>query len=177
MKTYRWMIAVALLGAACADAGDAEVDATAADTVTEDAAETTDARDADVVDEAATDDELLNPNDASARDLRAAGLSDAAAAAITAGRPFDDMLAVDAALAATLDEASREDAYREIWIPIDLNDASREEILLIPGVGDRMAGEFEEYRPYEAMAEFRREIGKYVDEAEVQRLARYVTLE
>ncbi len=37
-----------------------------------------------------------------------------------------------------------------------------------------MLHEFEEYRPYEAMSKFRREIGKYVDANEVERLARYV---
>jgi len=119
---------------------------------------------------------LLDINESSDADLRAAGISDAAAAALATGRPFDDMLAVDAALANVLDEAGRESLYRIAWIPIDLNSASREEILLIPGVGERMAREFEEYRPYTAMAQFRREIGKYVDEAEVERLAQYVTI-
>ena len=41
-------------------------------------------------------------------------------------------------------------------------------------MGDRMHHEFEEYRPYSAMAEFRREMGKYVDDGEVDRLSRYV---
>ena len=49
-------------------------------------------------------------------------------------------------------------------------------ILMVPGVGDRMAHEFEEYRPYQNIEQFRREIGKYVDEDEVARLERYVTL-
>lgn len=87
------------------------------------------------------------------------------------------LLAVDAALAGGPDEAAREAAYREMWIRMDPSAASREEILPIPDVGARMAGEFEEYLPYRAVAEFRREIGKYVDEAEVERLAQYVTLE
>lgn len=119
---------------------------------------------------------LLDINETSDADLRAAGISDAAAAVLATERPFDDMLAVDAALANVLDEAGRESLYRVAWIPIDLNSASREEILLIPGVGDRMVREFEEYRPYTAMAQFRREIGKYVDDAEVERLAQYVTI-
>lgn len=176
MKTRSWLVVVALLAAAaCADADtDTETDTGAA---TDTVAEAMDGPVVDATTEAAVDAGLLNPNDASADELRAAGLSDAAVAALMAGRPFADMLAVDAALAGTLDEAAREAAYRLIWIPIDLNEASREEILLIPGVGDRMAGEFEEYRPYEAMAEFRVEIGKYVDDAEVERLAQYVTLE
>ena len=125
---------------------------------------------------AAMADGLLNPNEATPADLRTAGISDAAVAALAGERPFADMLEVDAALEGVLDPAAREDAYRVMWIPLDLNTATREEMLLIPGVGDRMAGEFEEYRPYGEMAEFRREIGKYVDDEEVERLAGYVTI-
>ena len=40
-----------------------------------------------------------------------------------------------------------------------------------------MAHEFEEYRPYKSMAQWRREIGKYVDDDELARLERYVFLE
>jgi hypothetical protein len=40
-----------------------------------------------------------------------------------------------------------------------------------------MAHEFEEYRPYANIEQFRREIGKYVDEKEVARLEQYVTLD
>jgi len=39
-----------------------------------------------------------------------------------------------------------------------------------------MQHEFEEYRPYKSMDQFRREIGKYVDKAEVARLEQYVTI-
>jgi hypothetical protein len=39
-----------------------------------------------------------------------------------------------------------------------------------------MHHEFEEYRPYTSIERFRREIGKYVDSAEVARLERYVTI-
>lgn len=63
-----------------------------------------------------------------------------------------------------------------VFVPVNLNTASKEEILAIPGVGDKMLHEFEEYRPYESMEQFRREIGKYVDDNELERLARYVTL-
>jgi DNA uptake protein ComE-like DNA-binding protein len=121
--------------------------------------------------------ELLNPETASrAQLLTVAGIDEALADALMAGRPFDDMRAVDAVLAGSLDEAQREEVYRHLWKPLDLNSASAEEILLIPDVGERMRHEFEEYRPYRAMAEFRREMAKYVDDAEVERLARYVTI-
>jgi DNA uptake protein ComE-like DNA-binding protein len=59
---------------------------------------------------------------------------------------------------------------------MDLNTASSEDMLTIPGVGDRMVHEFEEYRPYVDMAQFRREIGKYVDDNEVARLERYFVI-
>ncbi len=41
----------------------------------------------------------------------------------------------------------------------------------------KMVHEFEEYRPYSSMEQFRREIGKYVDDDEVARLESYVTLD
>ena len=81
-------------------------------------------------------------------------------------------------LHAVVERHAQEDAfepiYRAMWLPIDLNDVSDEEILLIPGVGNRMLHEFEEYRPYVALLQFEREIGKYVDDAELARLAQYV---
>ena len=49
--------------------------------------------------------------------------------------------------------------------------------MTIPGMTSRMVHEFEEYRPYTSMEQFRREIGKYVDAKEVARLESYVTLE
>jgi DNA uptake protein ComE-like DNA-binding protein len=63
-----------------------------------------------------------------------------------------------------------------VFVPIELNTATDEEILSIPGVGDRMLHEFKEYRPYKSMEQFNREIGKYVDDDELARLARYVYL-
>ena len=72
------------------------------------------------------------------------------------------------------EEVARLEQY--VFVPLDLNSASSEDMLTIPGVGDRMLHEFEEYRPYVNMAQFRREIGKYVDDAEVERLAQYVTI-
>ena len=63
-----------------------------------------------------------------------------------------------------------------MFIPIDINKATPQEIELIPGVGPKMRHEFEEYRPWTSIGQFRREIGKYVDSTEVARLERYITL-
>ncbi|HEU4630337.1 MAG TPA: hypothetical protein VFS08_11375 [Gemmatimonadaceae bacterium] len=125
---------------------------------------------------AATDGALLDPNEATREQLVAIpGMTEAAADSLIAGRPYANMLEVNRALAA-LDSSTRATIYTRLWKPLDLNTASGEEILLIPGVGPRMRHEFEEYRPYTAIAQFRREIGKYVDDEEVARLERYVTI-
>lgn len=50
---------------------------------------------------------------------------------------------------------------------LDLNSATEEELETVPGAGERMVHEFLEYRPYDSIEQFRREIGKYVDEATV----------
>jgi DNA uptake protein ComE-like DNA-binding protein len=120
---------------------------------------------------------LVDPNSATREQFTAAGLDSAAATAVIAGRPYADMLAVDKVLATrNLTPEQRKAVYAKIWKPIDLNKATAEEILLIPGVGRRMRHEFEEYRPYTSMEQFRREIGKYVDKTELARLEQYVSV-
>ena len=58
---------------------------------------------------------------------------------------------------------------------VNLNTASGDEfIAAIPGLGNRMVREFLEYRPYLSIQQFRREIGKYVDEAQVAAYESYV---
>lgn len=122
--------------------------------------------------ERAASGEVLDASTATTEQLVAAGLSRETADRIVAGQPYDSVVNLNAALPA--DEASH--ALKIVFVPVNLNSASREEIALIPGMTDRMIVEFLEYRPYEDMAEFDREIGKYVDETEVERFRRYVTL-
>ncbi|HEX6042158.1 hypothetical protein [Longimicrobium sp.] len=120
---------------------------------------------------------FLDPNTATAEQLLTVpGFDQALADAVIAGRPYADMTAVNKVLSTRLNEDGLKQAYTRLWKPLNLNTASREEILLVPGVGARMAHEFEEYRPYRNIEQFRREIGKYVDDAEVARLERYVTI-
>lgn len=94
--------------------------------------------------------------------------------AIESGRPYTSALQLDAVLSQFMDEEQRKKAYGQVFRQINLNTSSREELMLIPGLSRRMAHEFEEYRPYTSLEQFRREIGKYVDEAEVARLEQYV---
>jgi len=58
---------------------------------------------------------------------------------------------------------------------LNLNTATGEELLAtIPNFSNRMVREFEEYRPYVSITQFRREIGKYVDEAQIAEYEKYV---
>ena len=99
----------------------------------------------------------------------------ARAKAVVAARPFATVRALDTALGAQgLTAEQRKELYARLFVPINLNAATKEEILLIPGVGNRMLHEFEEYRPYQSLAVFHREIDKYVDDAELARLEQYV---
>ena len=118
---------------------------------------------------------LVNPNLASKQELQALPNVDAGTAqAIIDGRPYLSAADLDAALAGAMDDGQREALYAKLFRPINLNNASEAEILLIPAMSKKMAHEFEEYRPYTSMEQFRREIGKYVDEEEVARLEQYV---
>lgn len=120
---------------------------------------------------------LLDPEQATPEQLAALpAMTPELVDSVIARRPFASMLALDSVLARSLDETQRDTVYTRLWKPLDLNTASPAEIELIPGVGPRMRREFEEYRPWTDLAHFRREIGKYVDEAEVARLERYVTI-
>ena len=118
---------------------------------------------------------LLNANLAGAEELAALpGIDEGTAKAIVEGRPYLSATELDAALGGSLDAGQRQALYGAMFRPIDLNNASEAEIMLIPGMSKKMAHEFEEYRPYASMEQFRREIGKYVDDAEVARLEQYV---
>lgn len=120
---------------------------------------------------------MVDPNGATSEQLVAAGLDSASATAIVAGRPYADMTAVDRVLSGrNMTAEQRRAVYAKVWKPIDLNNATDQEILLIPGIGNRMLREFKEYRPYTSIAQFRREMGKYVDDAEVARLEKYVSI-
>ncbi len=122
-----------------------------------------------------TNNSVLNPNQVGEEELLALPhMTEALAASLMNERPFLSMLDVDAIVSKSLDEDQRNAIYARLFLPINLNTASREEILLVPGVGRRMAHEFEEYRPYKALAQFRREMGKYVDDDEVARMEQFV---
>lgn len=125
------------------------------------------------VEESETDETgaVLNANLATEEDLKGIGLSDEMVAQIMDKRPFIQMNDLDALMGG---EENKEELYKKVFVPFNLNTTAEADFKMIPGVGDRMAHEFEEYRPYTSIAQFRKEIGKYVDEEEVARYENYV---
>jgi DNA uptake protein ComE-like DNA-binding protein len=94
---------------------------------------------------------------------------------ILAKRPFGSITELHAVLTGSgLSGEQTADLYAKAFVHVNLNTASEQEIQLIPRVGGRMAHEFEEYRPWRSWAQFDKEIGKYVEKGEVERLKRYV---
>jgi DNA uptake protein ComE-like DNA-binding protein len=89
-------------------------------------------------------------------------------------RPFPSITELDALLSKSLSRQQLTELYGRLFIHLNLNTATREQILLIPNTGPRMAHEFEEYRPYKTLSQFHREIDKYVDDKELARLEQYV---
>ena len=135
--------------------------------------ETSEVEDKTVEVEETTVSTVVNPNLATAEDLAGIGLEMETINTIVENRPYLTMNDFDS-LFADLGAADKEDLYRKVFVPFNLNTTAEEDFKLIPGVGDRMAHEFEEYRPYLKLDQFRREIGKYVDETEVARYEQYV---
>ena len=118
---------------------------------------------------------ITEPNIADEKELmKLPNLNPALVKGIVERRPFANMTELHKFLSPSLDSKQLNELYTKMFLPINLNTASREEIMLIPGMGNRMVREFLEYRPYTAIAQFRKEIGKYVDDKEVARLEQYV---
>lgn len=118
---------------------------------------------------------VLNPNTAEAAEMAALpGMGNTLADNIVAARPLSNNGSLDELLGSDLNQEEKALIREKLFLPINLNSASDEEIMLVPGMSGKMAHEFDEYRPYDSLDQFRREMGKYVDEDEVARFEQYV---
>ena len=118
---------------------------------------------------------LINANTATEAQIASVPGLAPLAATIIAKRPYANPTALDAVLAeGKIAPDQRKLIYTRFWAPLNLNTATMEDIMLIPGMSARMANEFREYRPYKSIGQFRYEIGKYVSKADVARLEQYV---
>ena len=89
-------------------------------------------------------------------------------------RPFNSITDLNAYLLSQgLKQEQAMEFYTKAFVHINLNTASRDEILLVPGAGNRMAREFAEYRPWKTWAQFDKEISKYVGQEATDKLKQY----
>lgn len=123
---------------------------------------------------------LIDPNTATEAELKSVpGLSSANVSAIIANRPYVTPSALHAVISDGLSEGDQHSIYQAMFIQVGLNGGAEADFKLIPSSmsARKLAHEFEEYRPYESMDQFRREMAKYVSDEEVAYLTRYVTLD
>jgi DNA uptake protein ComE-like DNA-binding protein len=119
---------------------------------------------------------LLDLNTAAEKELGGLpGMTPATVKGVLERRPFGSIIELNTfLLEQKLRPEQTTEIYRKAFIHVNLNTATREEILLIPGAGNRMAREFAEYRPWRTWAQFDKEISKYVGQTETDRLKQYV---
>src|SRR5262249_11121142 len=119
---------------------------------------------------------LADLNAATDSELRALPhMTAAAVKGLVERRPFKSVVDVNKVLQEQkLTGDQIREFYRSAFVKINLNTGSREEFMLIPGVGSRMAAELAEYRPWKTWTQFDKEIGKYVGQQETDRIKQYV---
>lgn len=118
---------------------------------------------------------VMDANTMTEAELAAApNITPAIAKAIVAKRPFKSITELNTLLLAQgLTQEQAMAAYGKAFVHINLNTATADEILLVPGAGRRMTREFAEYRPWKTWSQFDREIGKYVGPEATARLAQF----
>ncbi|MEO0365935.1 MAG: hypothetical protein AAF265_10615 [Pseudomonadota bacterium] len=123
---------------------------------------------------------LIDPNTVDATALAAIpGMSADAVQALLDARPLQTPSELDAVIGSGLTDEQRSAIYKVLFIPVDLNNGDLSDYELIPSSlsPGKLAHEFEEYRPYETMEDFTREMSKYVSDEEVAYLTRFVTID
>ena len=119
--------------------------------------------------------QLVNPDLASEKELLALPhMNSAIVKSIIEHRPFLTMSDLNSLLAKSLSKEQLAELYGKLFVHLNLNTATQNEIALIPAIASRVVREVQDRRPYKTMAQFRQEIGKQVDQKEVARLEQYV---
>ena len=118
---------------------------------------------------------VVDANTASEADLaKMPHMNPATAKALVGVRPFKSITELNTFLVGQgLTQEKAMDFYQKAFVHINLNTATTDEILLVPGAGPRMVREFAEYRPWKTWAQFDKEIGKYVGADATAKLAQY----
>ena len=118
---------------------------------------------------------VVDANTAAEKDLLAMPhMTPAIVKGLLEKRPFASITDLNAyLLGQKLTPQQATEFYGKAFVHINLNTATPEEIILVPGAGKRMVHEFDEYRPWRSYAQFDKEIGKYVGADRTAQLAQY----
>jgi DNA uptake protein ComE-like DNA-binding protein len=121
---------------------------------------------------------LMDPNTASASDLQTLpAVTPAIAKAVIVHRPYKSPVDLNKVLLdQKLTQPQATEVYKKAFVKINLDTGTKEEFMLIPGVGARMSAEFAEYRPWKSWAQFDKEIGKYVGQTETDRFKQFMIM-
>jgi DNA uptake protein ComE-like DNA-binding protein len=92
-------------------------------------------------------------------------------------RPWKTFAQFDKEISKYVGQEATDKLKQFVFIPVDLNTATDDDILSIPGAGRRMVREFKEYRPWKTKQQFDKEISKYVGQKETDRLWRFVIIQ
>jgi DNA uptake protein ComE-like DNA-binding protein len=92
-------------------------------------------------------------------------------------RPWKTWTQFDKEISKYVGQPETDRLKQYVFIPVNLNTATDEDIISIPGAGARMVREFKEYRPWKTKEQFDKEIGKYVGAKETARLFRFVVIQ
>ena len=92
-------------------------------------------------------------------------------------RPWKNWAQFDKEIGKYVGQQETDRFKQYMFIPLNLNTATDEDLLAVPGAGPRMVKEFKEYRPWKTKEQFDKEIGKYVGPKETERFWRYFVIQ
>ncbi len=118
---------------------------------------------------------VVDANTVSEQDLaKMPHMTAGTAKALVGVRPFKSITDLNTFLIGKgLTQEQAMEFYQKAFVHINLNTATKDQILLVPGAGTRMVREFAEYRPWKSWTQFDKEIGKYVGADATAKLAQY----
>jgi DNA uptake protein ComE-like DNA-binding protein len=93
---------------------------------------------------------------------------------VAAGTPAATMAATMTATTIATMAATQAAEAQATFAKFNLNTATQEQLMTIPGFNSRWVREFMEYRPYVSILQFRKELGKYTDAAQITEWEKYV---
>lgn len=81
------------------------------------------------------------------------------------------LIALSMPIAAVSTSSAQSTAKCSVGTAVNANTASDAALTKLPGVGPKILAEIKDYRPYKNIAQFRKELGKYMNTAALNKLS------